>query len=271
VIQSLLCFAIFPILFATQPIWAFAKLTPEAVAGFDRYVEQAEAAMDRDLKSERFLHMRGKADVKTKLRAGELSIEPGPLRSHAKEIEVPEAMIQDWMGIMFIPNATIQQVRGVLQDYQNYKNFYKPEVIESKQVAHQGDEFDVFLRLYKKQLITVVLNTNYRVRYGMLDPKHMYVTSRSTRIAEAKNSKGPYDEEEPIGDDGGYLWRLNSYWRFEEADGGVYAECEAISLSRDVPFALGWMIRNFVSKFPKESMLNTLRGTREAVEGRTKK
>ena len=68
-----------------------------------------------------------------------------------------------------------------------------------------------------------------------------------------------------MGDDTGFLWRLNSYWRFEQADGGVYAECEAISLSRDVPPILGWMIKGFLEKFPKESMQNTLRGTKAAV------
>ncbi len=71
--------------------------------------------------------------------------------------------------------------------------------------------------------------------------------------------------EEPLGDDSGFLWRLNSYWRFEESEGGVFAECQAISLSRDVPALLGWMIKGFLEKFPKESMLNTLRGTKAAV------
>jgi hypothetical protein len=153
----------------------------------------------------------------------------------------------------------------VLQDYDNYKVYYKPEVTESRIIARAGDDFDVFLRLYKKQVITVVLNTYYRVHYGMLDPQRMYVRSRSTRIAEASDSKHPEAHEEPIGDNGGYLWRLNSYWRFEAADGGVYAECEAISLSRDVPALVGWAIRGFIEKFPKESMRNTLAGTKAAV------
>ena len=171
--------------------------------------------------------------------------------------------------MVFIPGATMGDVKAVLQDYEDYKNFYKPKVIDSKELAHHDDEYDVFLRLYEKHVLTVVLNTTYHVRYGMLDPQRMHVTSRSTRIAEVKDSKKLYTEEEPVGDDTGFLWRLNSYWRFEAADGGVYAECEAISLSRDVPLGLGWMIKGFLEKFPKESMLNTLRGTRAAVEART--
>ncbi len=172
---------------------------------------------------------------------------------------------------ILIPGADLQQVKTVLQGYENYSSIYSPDVTESRQKAHQGDEYDVFLRLYKKQVLTVVLNTDYHVRYCLLDPRRMYVVSHSTRIAEVKDAKHPGAGEEPVGDDSGFLWRLNSYWRFEQLDGGVYAECQAISLSRDVPALLGWMIKGFLEKFPKESMQNTLRGTKAAVLKQTTK
>jgi hypothetical protein len=198
---------------------------------------------------------------KVKLRGGEVRTEPGNTPP-----DIKGGMIQDWRGAMFMPNTTVSKIKEVLQDYENYKQFYKPEVIESKQLAHQGDEYDIFLRIRKKQVLTVVLNTEYHVRYNQHDQRRMYVVSRSTRIAEVKDSERSLATEEPVGHDSGFLWRLNSYWRFEEADGGVYAELRAISLSRDVPAGLGWMIKGFVAKFPKESMLNTLRGTKAAVE-----
>ena len=244
--------------------YPFAKLTPEAAAAFDRYVESAESEMKRHLTEEQFLTADGRPEEKAKLRGGEAVIEPGALRGE-DEIKLPGAMIQDWLGSMFIPNATVALVRVVLQDYEKYKDFYKPDVIESKMLGHSGEDYDVFLRLYKKQVLTVVLNTNYHVRYGMLDARRMYVTSHSTRIAEVKDHKRSLTEEEPVGRDTGFLWRLNSYWRFAEVDGGVYAQCRAISLSRDVPLGLGWMVKGFVAKFPRESMQNTLRGTKAAV------
>ncbi|HYL77934.1 MAG TPA: hypothetical protein VEU96_27220 [Bryobacteraceae bacterium] len=253
--RLLLC-AILPAPF----LHGFARLTPETNAAFDRYAEAAEARMKTNLQPEHFLQTTDPA-VRANLRGGELRIESRGTLDNGKQVKVPDGMIQDCLGIMFIPGATIAQVKAVLQDYENYKQFYKPEVTESKQLSHQGDEYDVFLRLYKKHVLTAVLNSNYHVRYGMVDARHMYVTSHSTRIAEVKK-----DGELPVGNDSGFLWRLNSYWRFEEADGGVYAECEAISLSRDVPFGLGWMIKGFLEKLPKESMLNTLRGTKSAVQ-----
>jgi hypothetical protein len=233
-------------------------LTPEATRAFDRYVDTAEAAMTHDA---------GSFPDTAKLRGGEVRIDSA---TPPTDIDVPGGMIQDWRGGMFIPRTTIQKVKAVLQDYDNYKKFYRPEVIESKQLAHQGDEYDIFLRLLKRQMwVTVVLNSEYHVHFSQPDSQHMLVVSRSTRIGEVVDPDRSFTEEEPAGRDSGFLWRLNSYWRFEEADGGVYAECRAISLSRDLPSGLGWMIKGFVSKFPKESMQNTLRGTKAAVESRT--
>jgi hypothetical protein len=230
--------------------YPFARLTPEAARAFDRYVESAEAAMNHEAQFD-----------KAKLRGGEVRTEPG-----STPPDIRGGMIQDWRGAMFMPNTSVSIIKEVLQDYENYKQFYKPEVIESKQLAHQGDEYNIFLRIRKKQVLTVVLNTEYHVRYSQPDPQRMYVVSRSTRIAEVTDPDRSFTAEEPVGHDSGFLWHLNSYWRFEESDGGVYAELRAISLSRDVPAGLGWMLKGFVARFPKESMSNTLRGTKAAVE-----
>lgn len=221
-----------------------ARLTPEAAAEFDRYVAQAEARMSLD------------------------PIRDGRIRAieDARHVNAPGAMIQDWVGSTFLPGATLAQVEKALQDYPNYKNYYAPKVIESKLIAHSGDDYDAFLRLYEHHVVTVVLNTAYHVSFRMPDAQHLTVASHSTRIAEVKDPDRSYDVESPVGKDSGFLWRLNSYWHFQAADGGVYAQCEAISLSRDVPLALGWILKGFLEGFPKESMLNTLRGTRAAVE-----
>jgi len=229
----------------------FARLTPEATAAFNRYVEQAEARMISDPARD------------PKLRGGEPRIDAVDA---AGKVNAPGAMIQDWVGAMFIPGATLAQVQSVLRDYADYKNYYRPKVIESRELAHNGDEYDVLLRLYEKHILTVVLNSTYHIRYEMPDSKHLTVTSRSTRIGEVKDPGKSYTEEVAPGEDSGFLWRLNSYWHFEAADGGVYARCEAISLSRDVPPGLGWMLKGFLESFPKESMVNTLHGTRAAVD-----
>jgi hypothetical protein len=247
---------------------ASVRLTPEAERAFDRYVELTEQRLQRGLNAEHFLWLDSRAPERARVRNGEMIVLARKASDQGKDIRIPSGLVQDWYGAIFIPGATVAQVRAVMQDYPNYQNVYRPEVTESRLLSHSGSDYDVFLRLFKKHILTVVLNTTYHVHYGELDARRMYIVSKSTRIAEVKDPKKSNTEEEPVGNDGGYLWRLNSYWRFEEADGGVYAECEAVSLSRDIPFGLGWMIKTFVERFPKESMVNTLKGTKKAVESR---
>jgi hypothetical protein len=247
------------------PVTYSAELTPQLQKGFDRYIQLTEERQARELNPQHFLYGNPTAEQRTKLRNGELLILRQKTLDQGKEIVVPGGLLQDWAGLLFIPHATIPQVRAILQDYAAYKQFYKPEVIESKLLGHKGNEFDIFLRLYKLQFVTVVLNGNYHVAFGDLDAKHMYVNSRSTHMGQVKNPSKPDAGEFPAGHDDGFLWALNSYWRFEQADGGVYAQLEAVSLSRDLPFGLGWL-KGFLQKFPVESMQNTLKGTKLAVE-----
>jgi hypothetical protein len=245
--------------------YAFVKLTPETASAFDRYVQLTEIRMNGDLQPQSFLHIAVTPEVRAKLRAGDLHIEPVTTLDNGKKTKVPGGLVHHWVGAMFIPNATIADLKAAVRDYDNFKVWYKPEVIESRQVARAGDEDEVFLRLNEKLLRVVVLNTNYHVRFSALDPKHAHVISHSTRIAELKDSKSPGSDEEPIGNDSGIIWRFNWCWRFEQADGGVYAEWEMISLSRELPFGLRWIFKGFAEKLPKESVMNTLRGTKMAV------
>jgi len=243
------------------------RLTPAAAGAFDHYIQVTEDRMRETLHPEGFLYLDSHPDIKERVRSGEIVIESRTTLENGQPIRIPDAQIQDWLGMAFFPNTTLARVRSTLQDYPNYKNYYRPEVIEATIKARQGDEYDIFLRLYKHHIITVVLNTDYHVRFATLDAHRIYSISHSTRIAEVKNPKRGYDIEAPVGNDTGFLWRLNAYWRFEEADGGVYAQCQAISLSRDTPFGLGWVINGFLQRFPKESMSITLTGTRNAVGG----
>ena len=61
---------------------------------------------------------------------------------------------------------------------------------------------------------------------------------------------------------------MNTYWRFEEKDGGTYVECQSISLTRDIPTGLGWLIGPYVTSVPRESLTFTLATTRSAVLNR---
>jgi hypothetical protein len=238
-----------------------AELKPATVRAFDEYIRSTEARIDRQVRWP-FLWARESPGRLERLRAGEILSEPWEGKA---ERSVPDGLIHDWVGAVFIPGATLEKTLALVQNYDNHKNVYKPEVIESKLISRKGDEFRIFLRLLKKKVITVVLDTEYDVRYFPLSATRCYSSSHSTKIAEVAEAGKPGEHELPPGRDHGFLWRLYSYWRFEEADGGVYMECEAVSLTRSVPTGLGWLIDPIVRSLPRESLANTLRATRAAL------
>ncbi len=242
------------------------QLKPETVAAFNHYVELSEQQMV----STSFLHVDGlqppERDAElARLKAGEVITYRLETRDHGKPIAVPGGLIHHWIGTIFIPGATLAQTLTFLQDYDNQYKFYAPDVQQSKLIERQGDEFKIFLRLRKTKVVTVILNTEYDVKYARLDKDRATSDSYSTRITEVENAGKPNESEKPVGDDSGFLWRLNSYWRFQQRDGGVYVQLEAISLTRDVPTGLGWLISPFISSIPKESLVFTLTRTREAL------
>jgi hypothetical protein len=153
----------------------------------------------------------------------------------------------------------------MVQDYDHHKDVYKPDVIGSRVISRTGNDFHIYLRLLKKKVITVVLNSEHEVKYIPLDKTRWRSVSRTTKIGEVEKAGKPEEREKPPGTGEGFLWKLNSYWRFEERDGGTWLECEAISLTRDVPTGLGWIVEPIIRDLPKESLANTLRSTRAAL------
>lgn len=141
-----------------------------------------------------------------------------------------------------------------MQDYDHLAQAYAPEMAAAKLVEHNGDEYRVEMRLRKHEVITAVLEGIAEIRYGTLDGEHAWSVSRMDRITDESGS------------DHGLLWRMNTYWRFEQAEDGVFLECEVVSLTRAVPAGLGWAVGPFVSSVPKESMEFTLERTRAAIE-----
>ena len=172
------------------------------------------------------------------------------------------------MGCAFIPGATLAQTLAQVQNYDRHKDIYKPEVIDSRLISHSGNDYKIYLRLLKKKVITVVLNTEHSVRYFPISPTRARSYSYTTRISEVENAGKADEREQPPGTGHGFLWRLDSFWRFEERDGGVYIECQAVSLTRDVPAGLGWLIEPIIRNLPRESLASTLKATRSVLEKR---
>jgi hypothetical protein len=242
-----------------------AELRKPTLEAFERYIRGTEARLDERVRAGNFLWSDDDPARASRVRGGEVVIRPW---NAGGEVEIKDGLIHDWIGALFIPGATLETVLTTVQSYGNHKNTHKPEVIDSKLLTRQGNDFKIYLRLRKKKVLTVVLNTEHDVRYVPLDATRTHSRSYSTKIAEVADAGEPGEKELPAGKDHGFLWRLYSYWRFEEKDGGVYVECQAVSLTRDVPFGLGWLVTPIIRDLPRESLAATLASTRRAVQTR---
>ena len=252
-----------------------AELKPETLDGYSRYVRATQARIDKELGNPGpFLYLDSlpeprRTQVVTALKRDEIFMERLETRDAlGRAIHAPGGLIHHWLGTVFIPGATLDQVRAVVQDYDRHQDIYRTEVVRSRLIRREGNDMTIFYRLRKHKIITVTLNTEHQVHYTPVDSKRFYSRSYSTRIAEVENAGRSDEHERPVGHDGGFLWRADSWWRYEQRDGGVYMESEWVSLTRDVPTGLGWLINPFISSVPKESLFNTLDSTRAAVLAR---
>jgi hypothetical protein len=253
---------------------ALPRLKSETQAAFDRYVKLVESRNEAELKRNTgllwidALPETQRADAYAGLKRGEVKMRKLEILDNQKPIECPGGMIHHWVGLVFIPEAKVEDVLGVLEDYDKHSVYYAPDVERSKIESRSGDRFRVFLRFRRHKVITVVLNTEHEVQYFHDAPGKAHSRSSAVRIAEVENPGKTDEREKAPGDDGGFMWRMETWWRLEERDGGVYVQSEVASLTRDIPTGLGWMIRPFVTGIPKESLTFTLEATRRAVEKR---
>jgi hypothetical protein len=221
-----------------------AQPTSAASAAFDSYSRSVESRLAQQHRSaDGFLSPAASHD--------ELVIE----RISPSEASGPNgALLHHWRGTAFASGASAADFERLLRDFPAYPKYFAPQVLQARVLTETGDHLQVSMRVRQRHVITVVMDTSYDVTFGRLDGRHGYSTSQSTRIAEM-DSKEQH----------GFLWRMNTFWSYEERDGGLYMQIEAVSLSRAIPRGLQWAIRGYVESIPRESLAFTLGAARNAV------
>ena len=220
------------------------KLSPDSDRAFDAYIKTAETQFD--------WRPHVSLDKNSSVKIVPAAQNP--------TIDLPGAIIHDWAGAILVPGATVEKALTILQSYDDYKRIYAPQVTDSKLYSHQGNHWRSYLKLYKRALLPAIFDTEYDVEYRELDPARWAVLSRSTKVAEIDGGKVL-----PVGTGHGYLWRLNAYWLLEQRPEGVYLECRAISMSRDIPLGLAWAIKPMITSLPRDSLQQTLDATARAL------
>lgn len=224
-----------------------AELQPVTARAFDQYQRTSEAQ----------LNWRARYP---NLAPGEIRIDPATADGST---DIDGGIVHDWIAAVVVPGATVEQVLELLQDYDSYSDIYEPEVMDARVLDQSGNDWRVFLKMYKQKVLTAELNGEFDVEYRDRGRGRWTMVSRSTRIAEVEEGA-----ELPVGKGQGFLWRLNAYWLVEPRPEGVYLEVRSVSLSRDVPFGLGFVIKPFITGVPRESLNDTMVHTVQALEAR---
>jgi hypothetical protein len=233
-----------------------------AVVGFDTYVRNLETRLTRQHQSQSGFVAGIDSDAsRARLRGGELRIEKltpenGP--------DLPGAMLHPWRGSAFVAGARAEDFERMLKDFGAYPAIFAPEVTGASSDG-EGDRFHASMRVRQNHGITVVMDTRYDVSFARLDRLHGYSMSRSTQIAEVGSPGTSKEHLLSASEEHGFLWRLNSYWSWEERDGGLYVQIESVSLTRSIPAGLGWIVGPFVESVPRDSLEFTLHSACQAV------
>ena len=222
---------------------AGVHLSEQTSRAFDSYVQAAENAM------------RWQPSLAAR-KYGEIQVAPW---AGATPTSVEDGLIHDWVAAVLIPGASAEPVVKMFQRYEDYPSLF-PGVVDSRVLNRQGNQWRVHLRLRRKNVLTVALDADYQIEYRPLENGKWAIVSHSGPTSEIENGN-------PLPPDtgNGFLWRLNAYWLLAPGPGGLYLECRSISLSRDVPAGLGWLIKPMIAGVPRDSLRQTMEAARRAL------
>lgn len=246
-----------------------ALLQTKTLRDFGKYVAAVEARRTQEISSNApFLAIDRQspqelARTMAALRRGEVIVTRGAAAQDGASNEIPidGGLINHWRGTVFVPKVKLDHLLRVLQEPQTDQH-QQEDVLSSRVLARDGDRQKVFLRLRRTKFVTVVYDTEYDVEYKKLSADRAFSNSISTKIVEIENAGTKAERAMPEGNDHGYMWRLNSYWRYKQLDDGVLVEVESLTLSRDLPAIIGPLIRPIVNSTARESMSRTLASVR---------
>ena len=239
-----------------------AELSPAAIAAWQQYERQVDERYGRSTAGNTFFALDAfklAPGWQAQLTAGQVSMARVPSYAPgATEPDVPDGRIHHWVGAVFIPGVTLDQVLRYLKNRAGRESEAFEDVLASKLLSRNEDRLKVYMKLRRESVITVTYNTEHDVEYRRLSDSRASSRSVATKIAELESAGTPQEREKPAGQDHGFLWRLNAYWRYEQVKDGVVIECESVSLSRGVPVLLRPFITGTVERIARESLQKTL-------------
>jgi putative flippase GtrA len=171
--------------------------------------------------------------------------------------EVDDATLEHWQGSVLLRGVSLDAIAERLRHPERHPT---PRDVLALKVADWSEGgHDVYLRLTRSMLVTATYDTWHRVRHRQVDGSRIDSTSVSTRIEELHDAGTPRERRVSLAESRGFLWRMQSHWRFTATRDGVVVTCESITLSRPVPFGLGLVSRPIITRVARESMTTAVR------------
>jgi len=252
-----------------------SELKPRTVKAFQHYEELTEVRIRSELSTPgQFLAIDSlpqpqREEEISRLKNGQVYIRTLSTKENDRKIDIPDGLVHHWLAVGFIPKARLEQVLQVTQDYAHHAELFKPDVQRSELLSRDGEHFHVYFRFYRHAVVTAVYNTQFDIDFTQIDQTHECSFARAVRIAEVRNPGEKDESERPVGNDRGYLWRLDLYTRYVEVDDGVYVQIEFLGLSRGVPAIFAWLVNPYIHSVPREYLTNYVGQLKKAVAGAT--
>jgi hypothetical protein len=253
---------------AGSPVMA-AKLQEKTLTAWDVYVRLTEERIQEELNSSTgFLAQDFQSVPKAQMErdavlSGKILVEKmKTLNPRGRKIKVPAGTLHHWRGSVFIPDVDLETVLTQVRNPARQKDLQE-DVLESRILEENDDSLRLYLKLVRSKIVTVTYNTEHLIEYQRHGEGLASSRSIATKIAELEDAGTTSEREKPEGKDHGFLWKLNSYWRYQQVDGGVLVECESLTLSRGVPVILAPFVKPIITNVARESMQRTLSSMRD--------
>lgn len=247
------------------PAMDAAGPTAATIAAWDAYIGKVEARLDTEATRDASLSLT--APARAALARGEVWIDDAETISPGA-IDVPNGSIHHWRGRVLIPRISLDRLMAIVRDPASHT---QDDVLDARLLERDEDTDRVFLKITRSSIVTAAYNTEHTVRYRTVGPTCVLSRSVATKIAELDAVGTPAEREKAPGQDRGFLWKMNAYWRYERVEDGVLVTLESATLSRDVPWLLSPVASPIVNRVARESVGRTLRAIRANAETSTMK
>jgi hypothetical protein len=244
---------------------------PKTVAGWNAYVAATETRIASELAGNDAFLVSDLTDERDAVRRAIVTgaIPVGPLSTTdgtGRTLAVPGGTIAHWRGAVLLPGISLDALLHRLQ-HPAEQGPYPDDVLSLRVLDRGRDRLTLAMRLTRKKIVTATYDTEHEATYRRLGPTRGSSRSVSTLIVEVANAGTDTERVLADGQDRGFLWRMNSYWRYEEVAGGVIVELESITLSRGIPMGLGMVLEPTIDRIARESVSRTLASVRRLYSG----